>query len=241
MILYTPLLHLLITIITPEVYLESSKNDDFQVRNVYAGVEDQSSHICQAGGGSETIDTSEEDQNSWSASDQEVKDLAEMAVKIEKHYGRPMDRALLFFVGWVCGDFFFHWGFCWTWDLPWFVFGYFSSDHFKRWFWKTTGNHPPIFIKETHLLQAFLVWIFPTIGMDLLGFDWELPGFGVKVIIFQSKLKKQQTKRTDQLVMPKKKSCIFQICQFFFVWGLMNYDSSCHNHGSGTRGPGRWV
>ena len=46
---------------------------------------------CEAGGGSETVDTSEEEQNSWSASDQEVKDLAEMAVKIEKHYGRPMD------------------------------------------------------------------------------------------------------------------------------------------------------
>ena len=37
------------------------------------------------------VDTSEEEQNKWSASDEEVKALAEMAVKIEKHYGRPMD------------------------------------------------------------------------------------------------------------------------------------------------------
>lgn len=59
--------------------------------------------ICQAGGGSETIDTSEEEQNSWSASDQEVKDLSEMAVKIEKHYGRPMDWGSSVFVGRVCG------------------------------------------------------------------------------------------------------------------------------------------
>lgn len=38
------------------------------------------------------MDTSDEEQNSWSASDEEVKALAEMAVKIEKHYGRPMDH-----------------------------------------------------------------------------------------------------------------------------------------------------
>ena len=56
--------------------------------------------VCQAGGGSETIDTSEEEQNSWSASDQEVKDLSEMAVKIEKHYGRPMDWGIFCFC-WV--------------------------------------------------------------------------------------------------------------------------------------------
>jgi pyruvate,water dikinase len=47
--------------------------------------------VYSEGGGSETVPTSEEEQNSWSASDKEVSDLAEMAVKIEKHYGRPMD------------------------------------------------------------------------------------------------------------------------------------------------------
>merc|ERR1712232_151823 len=47
--------------------------------------------VYSEGGGSETVPTSEEEQNSWSASDKEVADLAEMAVKIEKHYGRPMD------------------------------------------------------------------------------------------------------------------------------------------------------
>ena len=47
--------------------------------------------FAQEGGGSEVVDTSEEEQNKWSASDEEVKALAEMAVKIEKHYGRPMD------------------------------------------------------------------------------------------------------------------------------------------------------
>merc|ERR1719414_1143379 len=47
--------------------------------------------VYSEGGGSETVPTSEEEQVSWSASDTEVKDLAEMAVNIEKHYGRPMD------------------------------------------------------------------------------------------------------------------------------------------------------
>jgi len=47
--------------------------------------------VYKEGGGSETISTSTEEQQSWSASDKEVSDLAEMAVKIEKHYGRPMD------------------------------------------------------------------------------------------------------------------------------------------------------
>merc|ERR1719161_1788082 len=47
--------------------------------------------VYKAGGGSETIDTTAEERDSWSASDKEVQDLAEMAVKIEKHYGRPMD------------------------------------------------------------------------------------------------------------------------------------------------------
>eukprot|EP00931_Biecheleriopsis_adriatica_P008181 TRINITY_DN1093_c0_g1_i6.p1 TRINITY_DN1093_c0_g1~~TRINITY_DN1093_c0_g1_i6.p1 ORF type:complete len:892 (+),score=302.60 TRINITY_DN1093_c0_g1_i6:79-2754(+) len=47
--------------------------------------------VYKAGGGSETIDTSPEERKSWSASDDEVTALAEMAMKIEKHYGRPMD------------------------------------------------------------------------------------------------------------------------------------------------------
>mmetsp|Transcript_39734 Transcript_39734/g.86743 ORF Transcript_39734/g.86743 Transcript_39734/m.86743 type:complete len:904 (-) Transcript_39734:167-2878(-) len=47
--------------------------------------------VYKAGGGSELVPTTEEEQTSWSASDKEVSDLAEMAIKIEKHYGRPMD------------------------------------------------------------------------------------------------------------------------------------------------------
>merc|ERR1719352_1438592 len=47
--------------------------------------------VYKAGGGSETVDTTPEQQDKWSATDQEVTDLAVMAVKIEKHYGRPMD------------------------------------------------------------------------------------------------------------------------------------------------------
>jgi len=47
--------------------------------------------VYKAGGGSETVPTTEEEQISWSATDKEVMELAEMAVKIEKHYGRPMD------------------------------------------------------------------------------------------------------------------------------------------------------
>merc|ERR1719161_1746783 len=47
--------------------------------------------VYKAGGGSETVDTTAEEQDSWSATDTEVSDLATMAVKIEKHYGRPMD------------------------------------------------------------------------------------------------------------------------------------------------------
>ena len=35
--------------------------------------------------------TSEKEQKSWSASDKEVTDPAEMAVKIERHYGHPID------------------------------------------------------------------------------------------------------------------------------------------------------
>jgi pyruvate,water dikinase len=37
------------------------------------------------------VDTKPEEQVQWSATDKEVSDLAVMAVKIEKHYGRPMD------------------------------------------------------------------------------------------------------------------------------------------------------
>merc|ERR1711988_431945 len=47
--------------------------------------------VYKEGGGSETIDTSAEERDQWSASNEEVTALAEMAVKIEKHYGRPMD------------------------------------------------------------------------------------------------------------------------------------------------------
>jgi len=47
--------------------------------------------IYKEGGGSETVPTMPEDQVKWSATDKEVSDLAVMAVKIEKHYGRPMD------------------------------------------------------------------------------------------------------------------------------------------------------
>jgi len=47
--------------------------------------------VYSKGGGSETVPTSEAEQTSWSATDKEVEDLAVMAVKIEQHYGRPMD------------------------------------------------------------------------------------------------------------------------------------------------------
>jgi pyruvate,water dikinase len=43
------------------------------------------------GGGTELVDTTPEEQGKWSATDKEVEDLAVMAMKIEKHYGRPMD------------------------------------------------------------------------------------------------------------------------------------------------------
>ena len=45
----------------------------------------------KAGGGSQTVPTEQSERNQWSATDEEVMDLARMAVKIEKHYGRPMD------------------------------------------------------------------------------------------------------------------------------------------------------
>merc|ERR1719174_900377 len=47
--------------------------------------------IYSEGGGSETIDTTPEEQNSWALTDDQVTDLAKIAVKIENHYGRPMD------------------------------------------------------------------------------------------------------------------------------------------------------
>jgi len=47
--------------------------------------------VYKAGGGTGTIDTSAEERKQWSATNEEVTGLAEMAVKIEKHYGRPMD------------------------------------------------------------------------------------------------------------------------------------------------------
>merc|ERR1719226_469012 len=47
--------------------------------------------IYKEGGGSETVPTSGEEQNSWSATDEEVEALSVMAIKIEEHYGRPMD------------------------------------------------------------------------------------------------------------------------------------------------------
>merc|ERR1719504_214293 len=47
--------------------------------------------VYSEGGGTETVPNTLEEQESWSATDKEVTDLAEMAVKIEKHYGRPMD------------------------------------------------------------------------------------------------------------------------------------------------------
>jgi len=47
--------------------------------------------IYSKGGGSETVDTTPEEQTAWSASDEEVAELGRIALKIEKHYGRPMD------------------------------------------------------------------------------------------------------------------------------------------------------
>merc|ERR1740138_1670133 len=47
--------------------------------------------VYKEGGGTGTVDTSEDERNQWSATNQDVVDLATMAVKIEKHYGRPMD------------------------------------------------------------------------------------------------------------------------------------------------------
>merc|ERR1719191_674144 len=42
-------------------------------------------------GGSETIDTTAEERSTWSCTDDEVTQLAQIAMKIEAHYGRPMD------------------------------------------------------------------------------------------------------------------------------------------------------
>jgi len=47
--------------------------------------------VYKPGGGSMTVPTEEADRSKWSISDSQVEDLAVMAVKIEQHYGRPMD------------------------------------------------------------------------------------------------------------------------------------------------------
>merc|ERR1719482_1916599 len=47
--------------------------------------------VYSEGSGSELVDTSVEEQEKWSISDDQVEDLAKIALKIENHYGRPMD------------------------------------------------------------------------------------------------------------------------------------------------------
>jgi len=47
--------------------------------------------VYKEGGGSHLVPTSESERVHWSITDKEVQDLAVMAVKIEQHYGRPMD------------------------------------------------------------------------------------------------------------------------------------------------------
>ncbi|CAK0877094.1 unnamed protein product, partial [Prorocentrum cordatum] len=47
--------------------------------------------VYSKGGGSEIIDTTEEERNTWASTPEEVTELAKIAMKIEKHYGRPMD------------------------------------------------------------------------------------------------------------------------------------------------------
>jgi pyruvate,water dikinase len=47
--------------------------------------------VYSKGGGSETIDTTDDERKTWSVTDEEVTQLAEIAGKIEQHYGRPMD------------------------------------------------------------------------------------------------------------------------------------------------------
>jgi len=47
--------------------------------------------VYKKGGGSEIVPVEEKDQLNYSLNDAEVEDLAKIAVKIEKHYGRPMD------------------------------------------------------------------------------------------------------------------------------------------------------
>merc|ERR1719265_2216415 len=47
--------------------------------------------VYSEGSGSELVDTSAEEQQKWSISDDQVQDLAKIALKIENHYGRPMD------------------------------------------------------------------------------------------------------------------------------------------------------
>ena len=120
--------------------------------------------ICQAGGGSETIDTSEEEQNSWSASDQEVKDLSEMAVKIEKHYGRPMDWGIFCFC-WVSLWYFFILGLVLNLRFAVICVLVVSSDFSLKVIWKTTGSHLPMLKKHISCRPSLHV---PTIGLHLL-------------------------------------------------------------------------
>jgi len=47
--------------------------------------------VYSEGGGSELVETSESEREHWSISDDDVTQLAEMAVEIEKHYGFPVD------------------------------------------------------------------------------------------------------------------------------------------------------
>ena len=47
--------------------------------------------MIYAGHGTSVVDTGEEERRQFSISDDEVRKLAQMAITIEKHYGRPMD------------------------------------------------------------------------------------------------------------------------------------------------------
>ena len=47
--------------------------------------------IYRQGGGGGTIEADPEERKQWPVADKEVRELAEMAVKIEQHYGRPMN------------------------------------------------------------------------------------------------------------------------------------------------------
>jgi len=47
--------------------------------------------VYSKGGGSEIVETSDTERDRWSITDEEVSELAKMAVKIEEHYGFPVD------------------------------------------------------------------------------------------------------------------------------------------------------